>query len=86
MAQRILFCGWRRDIDDMIVVSSNFSSLFNWMLQVWRGHLPRDFIVPKSEEKILFCGWRRDMEDMIMVMLQGIYKYDLIPWVQSLVN
>ncbi|TXG72687.1 hypothetical protein EZV62_001266 [Acer yangbiense] len=61
MAQRILFCGWRRDIDDMIVV--------------WRGNLPRDFIVPKSEEKILFCGWRRDMEDMIMVMLQGIHNY-----------
>ncbi|KAH7572981.1 hypothetical protein JRO89_XS03G0045700 [Xanthoceras sorbifolium] len=54
MAQRILFVGWRRDIDDMIVV--------------WRGNLPRDFIVPKSEEKILFCGWRRDMEDMIMVL------------------
>ncbi|KAM7277836.1 hypothetical protein ACFE04_004970 [Oxalis oulophora] len=53
--QKILLCGWRRDIDDMIVV--------------WRGYLPRDFVVPKSEEKILFCGWRRDMEDMIMVIL-----------------
>ncbi|KAF7116791.1 hypothetical protein RHSIM_RhsimUnG0015100 [Rhododendron simsii] len=35
---------------------------------VWRGHLPKDFIVPKSSERILFCGWRRDMEDMIMVL------------------
>ncbi|KAF4355940.1 hypothetical protein F8388_025943 [Cannabis sativa] len=52
--QKILLCGWRRDIDDMIVV--------------WRGSLPRDFIVPTKEEKILFCGWRRDMEDMIMVL------------------
>ncbi|GFY82840.1 hypothetical protein Acr_02g0010800 [Actinidia rufa] len=51
--QKILLCGWRRDIDDMIVV--------------WRGNLPKDFIVPKAAERILFCGWRRDMEDMIMV-------------------
>ncbi|GMJ01660.1 hypothetical protein like AT5G49960 [Hibiscus trionum] len=35
---------------------------------VWRGSLPRDFIVPKLMEKILLCGWRRDMEDMIMVL------------------
>ncbi|XP_074331082.1 ion channel CASTOR-like isoform X2 [Apium graveolens] len=35
---------------------------------VWRGNLPKDFIVPKSAERILFCGWRRDMEDMIMVL------------------
>ncbi|KAJ6696722.1 hypothetical protein OIU85_003105 [Salix viminalis] len=54
MPQKILLCGWRRDIDDMIVV--------------WRGSLPKDFIVPKSAERILFCGWRRDMEDMIMVL------------------
>lgn len=40
------------------------------MLQVWRGYLPKDFIVPKSPERILYCGWRRDMEDMIMVMLE----------------
>ncbi|KAF5176675.1 Ion channel castor [Thalictrum thalictroides] len=52
--QKILLCGWRRDIDDMIVV--------------WRGNLPKDFIVPKDPERILFCGWRRDMEDMIMVL------------------
>uniref|UniRef100_A0A2N9HN72 RCK N-terminal domain-containing protein n=1 Tax=Fagus sylvatica TaxID=28930 RepID=A0A2N9HN72_FAGSY len=52
--QKILLCGWRRDIDDMIVV--------------WRGSLPKDFVVPKSTEKILYCGWRRDMEDMIMVL------------------
>uniref|UniRef100_A0A6N2LV26 RCK N-terminal domain-containing protein n=1 Tax=Salix viminalis TaxID=40686 RepID=A0A6N2LV26_SALVM len=54
MPQKILLCGWRRDIDDMIVV--------------WRGSLPKDFIVRKSAERILFCGWRRDMEDMIMVL------------------
>ncbi|KAK6930455.1 CASTOR/POLLUX/SYM8 ion channel, conserved domain [Dillenia turbinata] len=54
MPQKILLCGWRRDIDDMIVVR--------------RGHLPKDFIVPNSAERILFCGWRRDMEDMIMVL------------------
>ncbi|XP_016900285.2 ion channel CASTOR-like [Cucumis melo] len=35
---------------------------------VWRGSLPKDFIVPKSAERILLCGWRRDMEDMIMVL------------------
>ncbi|XVF37554.1 hypothetical protein REPUB_Repub20aG0018700 [Reevesia pubescens] len=52
--QKILLCGWRRDIDDMIVV--------------WRGNLPREFIVPKSAEKILLCGWRRDMEDLILVL------------------
>ncbi|MBA0585090.1 hypothetical protein Gorai_015880 [Gossypium raimondii] len=52
--QKILLCGWRRDVDDMIVV--------------WRGSLPGDFIVPKLMEKILLCGWRRDMEDMIMVL------------------
>ncbi|XP_024447378.1 ion channel CASTOR isoform X5 [Populus trichocarpa] len=72
MPQKILLCGWRRDIDDMIVVSSFVKPLiflfFAWMLQVWRGSLPKDFIGPKSAEKILFCGWRRDMEDMIMVL------------------
>ncbi|KAF6173048.1 hypothetical protein GIB67_006424 [Kingdonia uniflora] len=52
--QKILLCGWRRDVDDMIVV--------------WRGHVPKDFFLPKSPERILFCGWRRDMEDMIMVL------------------
>ncbi|KAJ7947438.1 Ion channel CASTOR [Quillaja saponaria] len=36
--------------------------------KVWRGNLPKDFMVPKSAERILFCGWRRDMEDMIMVL------------------
>ncbi|KAJ6878082.1 ion channel CASTOR isoform X4 [Populus alba x Populus x berolinensis] len=54
MPQKVLLCGWRRDIDDMIVV--------------WRGSLPKDSIVPKPAERILFCGWRRDMEDMIMVL------------------
>ncbi|RLN43046.1 putative ion channel protein CASTOR [Panicum miliaceum] len=52
--QKILLCGWRRDIDDMIAVR--------------RGYLPKDFVVPKSPERILFCGWRRDIEDMIMVL------------------
>ncbi|XP_038877877.1 ion channel CASTOR-like isoform X1 [Benincasa hispida] len=35
---------------------------------VWRGSLPKKFLVPKSAERILLCGWRRDMEDMIMVL------------------
>ncbi|KVI00405.1 hypothetical protein Ccrd_021325 [Cynara cardunculus var. scolymus] len=52
--QKILLCGWRRDIDDMIVV--------------WRGNLPKEFIGPNSMEKILLCGWRRDIEDMITVL------------------
>ncbi|GJW47995.1 ion channel CASTOR [Tanacetum coccineum] len=52
--QKILLCGWRRDIDDMIVV--------------WRGILPKAIFVPNSLEKILLCGWRRDIEDMIMVL------------------
>ncbi|KAL0322759.1 UNVERIFIED_CONTAM: Ion channel CASTOR [Sesamum angustifolium] len=52
--QKILLCGWRRDIDDMIVV--------------WRGNLPKDEVIQKSFERILLCGWRRDMEDMIMVL------------------
>ncbi|XP_060675688.1 ion channel CASTOR isoform X5 [Ziziphus jujuba] len=38
------------------------------LAQVWRGSLPKDFVVPKNAERILFCGWRRDMEDMIMVL------------------
>ncbi|KZV34805.1 hypothetical protein F511_00707 [Dorcoceras hygrometricum] len=52
--QKILLCGWRRDIDDMIVV--------------WRGNLPQDEIDRKPFERILLCGWRRDMEDMIRVL------------------
>ncbi|EMS50069.1 putative ion channel CASTOR [Triticum urartu] len=52
-SQKILLCGMRRDIDDMIVVR--------------RGYPPKDFVGPKSPERILFCGWRRDMEDMIML-------------------
>ncbi|PHT48842.1 hypothetical protein CQW23_13050 [Capsicum baccatum] len=50
--QKILLTGWRRDIDDMIVVL--------------RGNLPKNLIIPKTTERILFCGWRRDMEDMIL--------------------
>ncbi|KAM7510624.1 hypothetical protein LguiB_009499 [Lonicera macranthoides] len=52
--QKILLCGWRRDIDDMIVV--------------WRGNLPKDSVVSKSAKRIPFCGWRRNMEDMVMVL------------------
>ncbi|KAI3992484.1 hypothetical protein MKX01_022575 [Papaver californicum] len=52
--QKILLCGWRRDIDDMIVVR--------------RGNPRKDLLVQKLHEKILFCGWRRDMEDMIMIL------------------
>ncbi|KAF9618671.1 hypothetical protein IFM89_002366 [Coptis chinensis] len=62
--QKILLSGWRRDIDDMIVV--------------WRGHLPKEFIGPKSPERILFCGWRRDMEDMIMQQTSGI-TFTILP-------
>ncbi|KAI3850374.1 hypothetical protein MKW92_005394 [Papaver armeniacum] len=74
--QKILLCGWRRDIDDMIVVSS-FCQAPNHFLffvfrvlikQVWRGNPRKDLMVQKLHEKILFCGWRRDMEDMIMVL------------------
>ncbi|KAI3697154.1 hypothetical protein L6452_29950 [Arctium lappa] len=35
---------------------------------VWRGNLPKEFVVPNSVEKILLCGWRRDIEDMITVL------------------
>ncbi|KAH6778335.1 ion channel protein [Perilla frutescens var. hirtella] len=52
--QKILLCGWRRDIDDMIVVPE--------------GNLPEHELIQKSFERILLCGWRRDMEDMIMVL------------------
>ncbi|XP_019255802.1 PREDICTED: ion channel CASTOR-like isoform X5 [Nicotiana attenuata] len=52
--QKILLTGWRRDIDDMIVVQG--------------GNLPKNLIIPKTTERILFCGWRRDMEDMILVL------------------
>ncbi|PHT52546.1 putative ion channel POLLUX, partial [Capsicum baccatum] len=50
--QKILLTGWRRDIDDMIVVQ--------------RRNLPKNLITPKTTERIFFCGWRRDMEDMIL--------------------
>ncbi|KAL1557204.1 ion channel CASTOR-like isoform X1 [Salvia divinorum] len=52
--QKILLCGWRRDIDDMIVVLG--------------GNLPEHELIQKSSERILLCGWRRDMEDMITVL------------------
>ncbi|KAM7489478.1 hypothetical protein LguiB_026962 [Lonicera macranthoides] len=38
------------------------------LTQAWSGNLPKDSIVPKSDERILFCGWRQDMEDMVMVL------------------
>lgn len=50
------------------------------MLQVWRGSLPKDFVVPKSAERILLCGWRRDMEDMIMVMPQDVCNHAPSTW------
>ncbi|XP_051126382.1 ion channel CASTOR-like isoform X1 [Andrographis paniculata] len=72
MPQRILLCGWRRDIDDMIVVSCRLTFLipffFNCMMQVWGGNLPKDELMPKTFERILLCGWRRDIEDMITVL------------------
>lgn len=55
------------------------------MLQVWRGSLPKDFVVPKNAERILFCGWRRDMEDMVMVILERFCTNAPSHWVQLLV-
>lgn len=55
--------------DEILVIAEDDDSYSPSTLPtVWRGHLPKDFIVPKSAERILFCGWRRDMEDMIMVL------------------
>ncbi|EOY04643.1 Uncharacterized protein TCM_019847 isoform 4 [Theobroma cacao] len=61
--------------DEVLVIAEDDDTYAPATLpMVWRGNLPRDFIVPKSTEKILLCGWRRDIEDMIMVILQGIYN------------
>ncbi|XP_058094304.1 probable ion channel CASTOR isoform X5 [Magnolia sinica] len=55
--------------DEVLVIAEDDDSYSPTTLpMVWRGFLPKDFIVPKSPERILFCGWRRDMEDMIMVL------------------
>lgn len=55
--------------DEVLVIAEDDDSYAPATLPtVWRGSLPKDFVVPKSIEKILFCGWRRDMEDMIMVL------------------
>ncbi|KAA8527239.1 hypothetical protein F0562_034664 [Nyssa sinensis] len=55
--------------DEVLVIAEDDDTYAPATLpMVWRGNLPKDFIVPKSTEKILFCGWRRDMEDMIMVL------------------
>ncbi|XP_031382105.1 ion channel CASTOR-like isoform X1 [Punica granatum] len=55
--------------DEVLVIAEDDDTYAPSALpMVWRGHLPKDFILPKAAEKILFCGWRRDMEDMIMVM------------------
>ncbi|XP_062178089.1 ion channel CASTOR-like isoform X2 [Alnus glutinosa] len=55
--------------DEVLVIAEDDDSYAPATLPtVWRGSLPKDFVVPKSTEKILFCGWRRDMEDMIMVL------------------
>ncbi|EOY04642.1 Uncharacterized protein TCM_019847 isoform 3 [Theobroma cacao] len=55
--------------DEVLVIAEDDDTYAPATLpMVWRGNLPRDFIVPKSTEKILLCGWRRDIEDMIMVL------------------
>ncbi|GAV86820.1 DUF1012 domain-containing protein [Cephalotus follicularis] len=55
--------------DEVLVIAEDDDTYAPTALPtVWRGNLPKDFIVPKSAERILFCGWRRDMEDMIMVL------------------
>ncbi|KAI8010266.1 Ion channel CASTOR [Camellia lanceoleosa] len=55
--------------DELLVIAEDDDTYCPTTLPtVWRGNLPKDFIVPKSAEKILFCGWRRDMGDMIMVL------------------
>ncbi|XP_038691432.1 ion channel CASTOR-like isoform X2 [Tripterygium wilfordii] len=55
--------------DEVLVIAEDDDTYSPAALpMVWRGNLPKDFIVPNSSEKILFCGWRRDMEDMIMVL------------------
>ncbi|XAR64568.1 hypothetical protein NMG60_11008300 [Bertholletia excelsa] len=55
--------------DEVLVIAEDDDTYCpSTMPTVWRGNLPRDFIVPKATEKILLCGWRRDMEDMIMVL------------------
>ncbi|KAJ8774835.1 hypothetical protein K2173_017281 [Erythroxylum novogranatense] len=58
-----------QDGDEVLVIAEDDDSYAPAALPtVWRGSLPKDFIVPKSAEKILLCGWRRDMEDIIMVL------------------
>ncbi|XP_050216482.1 ion channel CASTOR-like isoform X3 [Mercurialis annua] len=55
--------------DEVLVIAEDDDTYAPATLpMVWRGSLPKDFIVPKSTERILLCGWRRDMEDMIMVL------------------
>ncbi|PSS34839.1 Ion channel CASTOR like [Actinidia chinensis var. chinensis] len=55
--------------DEILVIAEDDDTYSPSTLpMVWRGNLPKDFIVPKAAERILFCGWRRDMEDMIMVL------------------
>ncbi|XP_028053113.1 ion channel CASTOR-like isoform X3 [Camellia sinensis] len=58
-----------QEADEVLVIAEDDDTYSPTTLPtVWRGNLPKDFIVPKSAERILFCGWRRDMEDMIMVL------------------
>ncbi|KAF3451064.1 hypothetical protein FNV43_RR07153 [Rhamnella rubrinervis] len=58
-----------QDGDEVLVIAEDDDTYTPAALpMVWRGSLPKDFVVPKSTERILFCGWRRDMEDMIMVL------------------
>ncbi|KAL5574763.1 hypothetical protein UlMin_016462 [Ulmus minor] len=55
--------------DEVLVIAEDDDTYAPAALpMVWRGSVPKDFIVPTKPERILFCGWRRDMEDMIMVL------------------
>ncbi|XP_023737979.1 ion channel CASTOR isoform X1 [Lactuca sativa] len=55
--------------DEVLVIAEDDDTYAPVALpNVWRGNLPKEFILPNSMEKILLCGWRRDIEDMIMVL------------------
>ncbi|CAI0416470.1 unnamed protein product [Linum tenue] len=61
--------------DEVLVIAEDDDSYAPAALPtVWRGSLPKDFVVPKSAERILLCGWRRDMEDIIMVNAKAILQ------------
>ncbi|KAM7486600.1 hypothetical protein LguiA_002609 [Lonicera macranthoides] len=55
--------------DEVLVIAEDDNTYTPTTLPMaWSGNLPKDSIVPKSDERILFCGWRQDMEDMVMVL------------------